>query len=154
MEILIKRRYKGDSYTIGTMYIDGERFCDTLEDKDRGLNASMSEANIARYKVYGKTAIPTGTYKVSMSDVSPKFKSRSWAKKYNGIVPRLVGVKGFSGVLIHPGNKAADTLGCILVGENKVVGQVINSQQTWFRLMDECLIPARQRGETILLTIK
>lgn len=154
MKLKLERRYKGATYTIGTLYVDGVRFCDTLEDKDRGLDASMSEANIKHYKVYGKTAIPTGTYKVSMSEVSPKFKSRSWAKKYGGIVPRLIGVKGFSGVLIHPGNTEADTLGCILVGENKVVGQVINSQQTWFRMMDNYLIPARQRGETIYLTIQ
>ena len=154
MNITIKRTAKKSAYTIGHMYVDGKFFCDTIEDRDRGLDQSMSEENIKHYKVYGKTAIPTGTYKVSMSEVSPKFKSRSWAKKYGGIVPRLIGVKGFSGVLIHPGNKAADTLGCILVGENKVVGQVINSQQTWFRLMDNYLIPARQRGETIYLTIQ
>lgn len=153
MEILIKRRYKGATYTIGTLYVDGVRFCDTLEDEDRGIDASMSEANIARYKVYGKTAIQTGTYRIDMNTVSQKFKNRSWAKHYGGIVPRLVGVKGFSGVLIHPGNSEADTLGCVLVGENKVKGQVINSQKTWFALMDNYLIPARQRSETIYLTI-
>lgn len=154
MEILIKRRYKGDSYTIGTMYIDGERFCDTLEDKDRGLDASMSEANIASYKVYGKTAIPTGTYRIDVDTISQKFKSRTWAKHYGGIVPRLVGVKGFSGVLIHPGNTQEDTLGCILVGENKIKGQVINSQISWFKLMDMFLLPAKQRGEKITLEIR
>lgn len=153
MKLTLRRRYKGATYTIGTLYVDGVKFCDTLEDTDRGLDSSMSEANIKHFKVYGKTAIPTGTYKVSMCDVSPKFKSRSWAKKYGGIVPRLVGVNGFSGVLVHPGNSEADTLGCILVGENKVKGQVLNSQQTWFRLMDECLVPARQRGETVTLEI-
>lgn len=154
MEILIKRRYKCDSYTIGTMYIDGERFCDTLEDKDRGLDASMSEANISRYKVYGKTAIPTGTYRIDMNTVSQKFKNRSWAKHYGGIVPRLVGVKGFSGVLIHPGNTQEDTLGCVLVGENKVKGQVVNSQTAWFKLMGIFLMPAKRRGEKITLEIR
>lgn len=152
MEILIKRRYKGDSYTIGTMYIDGERFCDTLEDKDRGLDSSMSEANIARYKVYGKTAIPTGTYRIDMSTFSQKFKNRSWAKHYGGIVPRLVGVKGFSGVLIHPGNTPEDTLGCILVGENKIKGQLINSQAT-FRVLYSMLKSAKKKGENIQIEI-
>lgn len=154
MKLTIDRRWKKDTYTIGKLYVEGVAFCDTLEDKDRGLDQSMSDVNVKHYKVYGETAIPTGTYRIDMDTVSQKFKSRTWAKKYNGIVPRLVNVKGFSGVLIHPGNTENDTLGCILVGENKVVGKVINSQQTWFRLMDDYLVPAMQKGETILLTIK
>lgn len=154
MKLTLDRRWKKDTYTIGILYVDGVRFSETLEDKDRGLDQGMSEANIKHYKVYGETAIPTGTYKVSMCDISPKFKNRSWAKKYGGIVPRLIGVKGFSGVLIHPLNYAKDSLGCIGVGENKVKGGIINSQKWWFSLMDEYLIPARQRGETIYLTIK
>lgn len=153
MELKLKRRYKGSAYTIGTLYVNGVAFCDTLEDKDRGLDASMTEDKILRVKVYGNTAIPCGTYRIDMNTISPKFKSRSWAKKYGGIVPLLVGVKGFSGVLIHVGNTAADTLGCVLVGENKIKGQVVNSQKTYFRLMDECLMPAKQRGEQITLTV-
>ena len=87
----------------------------------------MSLKEINNKKVYGETAVPTGTYKVDMNTVSPKFKSRTWAKPYGGKLPRLVLVPGYDGVLIHPGNKAEDTLGCILVGENKAVGQVLNS---------------------------
>lgn len=135
MEILVKRIAKKSKYTIGKMYIDGQYICDTLEDTDRGLNQNMSLKEINNKKVYGETAIPTGTYKVDMNTVSPKFKSRTWAKPYGGKLPRLVSVPGYDGVLIHPGNKAEDTLGCILVGENKAIGQVLNSQITFKRVM-------------------
>jgi hypothetical protein len=64
----------------------------------------MSEDEIKSKKIYGETAVPTGTYKIDMSTVSPKFKNRSWARPYEGKVPRLINVKGFDGVLIHPGN--------------------------------------------------
>ena len=84
MEILVKRIAKKPKYTIGKMYIDGQYICDTLEDADRGLNQNMSLEEIKNKKVYGETAVPTGTYKVDMNTVSPKFKSRTWAKPYGG----------------------------------------------------------------------
>ena len=76
-----------------------------------------------------------------------------WAKPYKGILPRLENVKGYEGVLIHVGNKAEDTLGCILVGENKVKGQVINSTATFYELMT-VLLKAQSAGEVIELTIE
>lgn len=149
MEILVKRIAKKSKYTIGKMYIDGQYICDTLEDADRGLNQNMSLKEINNKKVYGETAIPTGTYKVDMNTVSPKFKSRIWAKPYGGKLPRLVLVPGYDGVLIHPGNKAKDTLGCILVGENKAVGQVLNSQVTFKKIMS-----ILTKGTNITITIE
>ena len=149
MEILLKRIAKKSKYTIGKMYIDGQYICDTLEDADRGLNQNMSLEEIKNKKVYGETAVPTGTYKVDMNTVSPKFKSRTWAKPYGGKLPRLVLVPGYDGVLIHPGNKAEDTLGCILVGENKAVGQVLNSQVTFKKIMS-----ILTKGTNITITIK
>ena len=149
MEILVKRIAKKSKYTIGKMYIDGQYICDTLEDADRGLNQNMSLKEINSKKVYGETAIPTGTYKVDMNTVSPKFKSRTWAKPYGGKLPRLVLVPGYDGVLIHPGNKAEDTLGCILVGENKAVGQVLNSQVTFKKIMS-----ILTKGTNITITIE
>lgn len=153
MELKLKRRYKGDGYTIGTLSIDGKYFCDTLENTDRGLDQSMSEADIRHIKVKGKTAIPTGTYRIDMATKSPRFKARWWARQFGGIVPRLVGVKGFVGVLIHPGNTADDTDGCILCGENKVKGQVVNSAATYVRLV-HAMLDALVRGETITITIQ
>lgn len=137
MEILLKRIAKKPNYTIGKLYIDGKYFCDTLEDKDRGLTQSMNEAEILKIKVKGQTAIPTGKYKIDMNTVSPRFGNSSWAKLYKGIVPRLINVPGYSGILIHPGNTSSDTSGCILLGQNKVVGQVINSQITWKAFMQK-----------------
>lgn len=135
MKLLLKRIAKMEKYTIGKLYINGEYFSDTLEDTDRGLVSSMSSNQIAKVKIYGKTAIPTGTYTVDMNTVSPRFKNRSWAQPYGGKVPRLQNVPGYDGVLIHPGNTADDTSGCILVGKNKVKGQVIESQNTFHSLM-------------------
>lgn len=135
MELKIIRKFKKSSYTIGNLFIDNKYFCDTLEDKDRSLIDSMSVSDIKATKVYGKTAIPSGTYKVDLNTVSPKFKNKSWAIPYNGKIPRLLNVKGFDGILIHPGNTHEDTYGCILVGYNKSVGKVINSTATFHELM-------------------
>jgi len=154
MKLRLRRIARKGTYTIGRLYVSGARFCDTLEDTDRGLTDTMTEAQIRRVKVYGRTAIPAGTYHVDMGTTSSKFSSRSWARPYAGKIPRLLSVKGFDGVLIHPGNTDADTLGCILVGENKQVGKVLNSQATWARLMDRHLVPAAKRGEDITITIE
>lgn len=137
IKLKLQRTFKGVSYTIGKLYLNDKYFCDTLEDTDRGLKSTMSVEEIEKIKVYSQTAIPTGTYKIDMNTVSPKFKDRVWAKPYEGKLPRLINVKGYSGVLIHVGNKPEDTLGCILVGENKVKGQVINSTAAFNRLMTE-----------------
>ena len=137
IKLKLQRTFKGVSYTIGKLYLNDKYFCDTLEDTDRGLRSTMSVEEIEKIKVYSQTAIPTGTYKIDMNTVSPKFKDRAWAKPYEGKLPRLINVKGYSGVLIHVGNKPEDTLGCILVGENKVKGQVINSTAAFNRLMTE-----------------
>lgn len=136
MKLLLKRIAKMKKYTIGKLYIDGKYFSDTLEDTDRNLTSTMSKDEIVKVKVYGKTAIPTGTYVVDMNTVSPKFGKRSWAQPYEGKVPRLQDVPGYEGVLIHPGNTADDTSGCILVGRNKVKGQVVESQNTFHSLMN------------------
>lgn len=153
MKLLLRRIFKGPRYTIGKLFINGVYECDTLEDQDRGLTSQMSLEEIKAKKVYGVTAIPTGTYSINMTTVSPKFKDRAWAKPYKGILPRLENVKGYEGVLIHVGNKAEDTLGCILVGENKVKGRVINSTATFYELMT-VLLKAQSAGEVIELTIE
>ena len=149
MKLLLKRIAKMEKYTIGKLYIDGKYFSDTLEDTDRNLTSTMSKDQIVKVKVYGKTAIPTGTYVVDMNTVSPKFGKRSWAQPYEGKVPRLQDVPGYEGVLIHPGNTADDTSGCILVGRNKVKGQVVESQNTFHSLMN-----ILKRDNDITITIE
>jgi hypothetical protein len=144
MNLKLKRIFKGDKYTIGHLYINGRYQCDTLEDKVRDLTKEP--------KVYGETAIPAGIYEIDMNTVSPRFKYKTWARKYKGIVPRLKNVPYFEGVLLHPGNSAADSKGCILCGDNQIVGGLVNSQKHWFLLMDK-LIAAIDRGEKITIEI-
>ena len=135
------------------MYVDGVYECDTLEDTDRGLSNDMTIEEIKKKKVYGQTAIQTETYEINMDVVSPKFKNRSWAKPYNGKLPRLMNVSGYEGVLIHVGNKPEDTLGCLRVGQNKIKGQVVNSTATFHELMAK-LVKAHDKGENISITIE
>ena len=133
--IKVIRRYNKDTYCIGDLYIDDVFVCTTREDRDRGLDSMMTTDEISKKKVYGQTAIPTGVYALFMKQVSPKFRYASWAKPYGGCVPRLLNVKGYDGVLLHCGNGPEDTLGCILVGENKVKGKVINSAVAFHKVM-------------------
>ena len=154
MRLTLQRIAKREAYTIGRLYVDGIYFCDTVEDKDRGLKSHHPLEQIKKVKVYGETAIPMGTYTIDMDKVSPKFSNRSWAKPYSGKIPRLRSVPGFESILIHPGDTAASSLGCILVGINDKVGRVSDSQRTFRRLMDDHLMPAHERGETITITIQ
>lgn len=117
MRLTLKRRYLGTTYTIGSLLIDGEYFCDTLE--------LPMEINGVR-NVRQKCCIPAGTYKVNMKQ------SARFGKK----LPLLLDVPYRQGIIIHSGNTSNDTEGCILVGENKEVGKVLNSRATLTRLID------------------
>lgn len=119
MEIVVKRLWKKATYTIGRLYVDRKYMCNTLEDKDRGLTQSMPLERIKAIKVAGETAIPTGTYKVTIR----------WSPHFNRMLPHIESVPGFDYILIHAGNTNKDTRGCILVGENKKVGQLVNSRK-------------------------
>ena len=153
MELRLKRFACKPKYTVGKLYIDGKYFCDTLEDRDRSIDNSMTEQEIRTIKVSSETAIPTGTYRITMNVQSPKYKKRAAYKFCNGFVPRLLDVKGFDGILIHIGNTKEDTAGCILVGYNKVVGQVNNSTDT-FKKLYTILDTASRKGEKITIKIE
>lgn len=153
VNLKLERIFTCDTYTIGKLYVNGIYFCDTIEDSDRGLDDSMSLNDIKKKKIYGQTAIPTGKYNINMNTVSPKFKNRSWAKPFKGILPRLENVKGFEGVLIHVGNTAQDSLGCVLLGTNNIKGQVSNSTVAFNKLMNNYLMPAKEKGEKITIEI-
>lgn len=155
MKLTLKRIALRSEYTIGKLYVDGEYVCDTIEDTVRDLDKDGKFAN-GEVKIPGKTAIPYGRYEITMKVKSPKysnFSKYSWAKKYDGYLPRLLNVPHFDGVLIHVGNSALDSESCVLVGENKVVGKVINSVNTFRRLMDDYLVPAKKRNEQICIEI-
>ena len=139
MELEIKRIARRETYTVGRLYIDGKYFCDTLEDKDRGLRQDMPTAVIRATKRKGITAIPTGRYRVTLAVQSPKFSKRATYQFCNGYLPRLINVPGYDGVLIHIGNTARDTDGCLLVGRNTQVGKVLDSRKTFIELYDRLL---------------
>ena len=142
MNIILNRIAKKAKYTIGKLYINDKYFCDTLEDTDRGLTQSMTEQQIVSKKVYGETAIPTGTYRIIIS-YSNKFKKQ---------MPLLLNVPGFAGIRIHSGNTEKDSLGCILVGKNKAVGKVLESRDTYSKLFS--VLQEANKKETIKITIK
>lgn len=119
MKLTLKRIALRSTYTIGRLYVDGNYFCDTLEDTVRDLNKNGKFDN-GEKKVYGKTAIPYGTYEIKWT-YSPRF------KKYT---PQLMNVPQFEGIRIHSGNSSDHTEGCLLLGENKKVGMVLNSRAT------------------------
>ena len=135
MELVLERKWKKSDYTIGILLIDNKKFCEVIEDKDRGLKDSMTIEQIKLIKKPNITAIPTGTYDVTLDVFSSKFGNIPFYKKVcNGKLPRLLNVKGFEGILIHCGNTQLDTSGCLIVGENKVKGKVINSKITFEKL--------------------
>jgi hypothetical protein len=119
MKLTLNRIALRQTYTIGKLYIDGKYFCDTLEDTVRDTNKSGKFDN-GEKKVKGKTAIPYGTYEIKWT-YSPRF------KKYT---PQLMNVPSFEGIRIHAGNSSDHTEGCLLLGENKKVGMVLNSRAT------------------------
>lgn len=142
MNITLNRIAKKSKYTIGKLYIDGEYFCDTIEDTDRGLTQTMTDAQIKSKKVYGQTAIPTGTYKVIIS----------YSNKFKRQMPLLLNVPGFLGIRIHSGNTEKDTEGCLIVGKNKVIGKVIESKDTYNKLFS--ILCEANKKEAIKITIK
>lgn len=141
MKLRLERKYFKETYTIGNLYINGSFFSNTLEDKNRDVNKNGKFDN-GETKVYGETCIPFGTYKIILT-MSPKFKRE---------LPRLLNVPSFEGVLIHRGNTAKDSAGCILIGENKAVGKVLNSTLYEERLI-KIMRNAISRGEEITIEI-
>lgn len=130
MELVLRRKFKGKHYTIGDLTVNGAFFCNTIEDVVRAPGV----------KVYGETAIPFGKYKVVMR----------YSPKYKKVLPLLLDVPMFEGIRIHSGNTQLDSLGCIIVGENKVKGKVINSRKTMDKLLK---LFELHKGEQYSITI-
>ena len=153
MQLLLKRIYTCSGYTIGHLYVDNVYLCDTLEDTDRGLSQDMTVEQIKKIKIPKVTSIPIGVYKILMNVISPKYSKRQYyIDVCGGKVPRLDNVPGFSGVLLHCGNVAEDTEGCILVGRNLVKGKVLYSKATFEKLYT-ILKSAYNKGDEITLRI-
>jgi hypothetical protein len=117
MLIEVKRFEFKNTHTIGKMYIDGVYECYTLEDVVRNGT-----------KVLGKTAIPTGEYKIII-DTSVRFKQE---------MPHILNVTDFKGIRIHAGNTSAHTDGCILLGTTWAGGDFIgNSRSAYKKFFDK-----------------
>lgn len=153
MKIVVDRRYPKSNYTIGLLYIDGRYFCDTLEDKVRDLNKNGKFDN-GEKKVYGQTAIPYGNYEVKMT-YSPKFSKKKAYTAFikNGLMPEIMNVDLFVGVRIHGGNTVKDTLGCLLVGKNRIKGGLVNSLAT-FKILYKKILDEIESGGKVIITFK
>lgn len=140
MKLTLKRIALKPTYTIGKLYIDGVYFCDTLEDAVR------------EKKIPNITAIPYGTYKVTLRVRSPRFSTKAAFNWCSGYLPRLINVPNFDGILIHSGNSARDSSGCILVGRNTTVGHLSESMTTLKKLYP-ILKKAEHVGDSISIEI-
>lgn len=141
MRLLLQRKYIRGDYTIGRLYVDGVFYSNTLEPTVRDLNRN-GKFDSGEKKIKGKTAIPYGLYRVIYN----------WSPKFGRNLPRLLDVPEFEGVLIHSGNSVRDTAGCILVGENKIKGGLVNSRY-WSDLLNKKIDTAIQHGERVEIEI-
>lgn len=142
MKLTLKRVSLQNTYTIGKLYVNDTYFCDTLEDKVRDLNKDGKFDN-GEVKVYGETAIPYGTYEVIVN----------YSNHFKRNLPILLNVPSYEGVRIHRGNTPKDTLGCILLGENKKKGEVLNSTPYEISLT-KILTKAQSDKDKITITIQ
>lgn len=120
VKLEVRRVIKSDTFTIGKLFINGKYFCDTLEDKDRGLKDTMSEFEIIKRKIKGYTAIQTGTFPLVLtwSDHFSQGEERiAFYKTWNFVLP-LIKLKGWTGVRIHWGADTSYSAGCILLGSH------------------------------------
>jgi hypothetical protein len=129
MELLLLREDLTPARTIGRLFVQQ---CWTLEDQIR-----------TGPKVPGETAIPAGRYRVVLTP----------STRFHELLPALLQVPGFEGIRIHAGNTAADTAGCILVGEARQADRILNSRAA---LVDvkRLIGAAVADGEDVWLTIQ
>ena len=142
MELRLERKYRNNNYCIDKLYINGKYFSDALEDPDRGLTDTMSLEEIKKIKIKGNTCIPYGTYNITIT-YSPRFKKN---------LPLINNVKGFDGIRVHSGNTPQHTEGCVLLGFNKIKGQVVDSKVTVNKFID-IVQKALNKGEKVTITI-
>lgn len=142
MELLLKRVERTDTSTIGELSIDGDFECFILEDKDRGLHREMPLDEIKEKKVFAQTAIPTGRYDVAIT----------FSNRFKQYLPLIMGVPGYEGIRIHPGNFAADTEGCLLPGTSKDANAVLNSRSAFRSLFAK--MKSAEKKEKIYITIQ
>lgn len=156
MEITLNRKFKKENYTIGTITIDDEFICNSLEDKDYGFTKTTPESKIfeTKKKHPKQVAIPSGRYEVSVEYYRGFATTHPWYNKTSckGHIPCLVGVPGFSGILIHCGSNATHSAGCILVGYNTIKGGLTGTKDAFVKLCDR-IMEANKNNEKIFINI-
>lgn len=160
LQLHLNRTYNSPKYCISHLYYnktshpsDWVYLCDCIEDTDRLLTADMPLDEIIRRKVYAQTAIPTGTYRITLNVRSPKFYLNSYYRNYcGGYLPRLLDVPGYDGILIHKGVNERSSAGCLIVGYNTIKGCVTRSQDA-FEQVYRLLKDADKIGEIISIKI-
>ena len=151
--VLNRQRLAGSPACLGRLSLDGHVLCDTLEPPSHGLTSATVPKTIRDIKRLGRSAVPTGVYRLVLG-YSPRFSPRPFYKAYGGgLVPRLLNVSGFEGVLIHCGNTVVDTCGSILVGRRADSSTLVQSQKTYDRLMRQYFLPATRRGDPMFIEI-
>lgn len=141
MELLLERKWLKDKYTIGRLYVDSVFFCNILEDKVVDLNKNGT-FDCGELKIKGHTAIPYGIYEIDIT-YSTKFKRE---------LPILLNVPHFEGIRIHRGNTPKDTEGCLIPGENKEIGKVLNSTKYEIELI-KLIKQSKLKNEKITIKI-
>ena len=151
--ILHRQRLAGSPCCMGRLSLDGHDLCDTLEPPSHGLTSATVPRTIRAIKRLGRSAIPAGVYRLVLG-YSPRFSPRPFYKACGGgLVPRLLNVSGFEGILMHCGNTVADTCGCVIVGRRADSSTLVESQKTYSRLMRQYWLPATKRGEPMFIEI-
>ena len=151
--MLHRQRLAGSPCCMGRLSLDGLLLCDTLEPPSHGLTSATVPKTIQDIKRLGRSAIPAGVYRLVLG-YSSRFSPRPFYKSCGGgLVPRLLNVSGFEGVLIHCGNTVVDTCGCILVGRRADSSTLVESQKAYGRLMRQYWMPAAKRGEPMFIEI-
>lgn len=140
MELTLNRKPSNKECTIGELLVNGKFECFTLEDVVR----EVAGKPVAEWKVQDKTAIPRGSYQVIIN----------YSQRFDRSMPLLLGVRGFSGVRIHAGNTAANTEGCILVGDKVTATSIVGgtSRPAYNRLFKKMQL-AQNNKEPIFITI-
>src|ERR1035437_8508841 len=132
MKLVTTRTTFDDQCTLGELTVDAVFECFTLEPMTRAPDAD---------KVFGKTAIPYGTYAVSVT----------YSNRMGKNLPLLADVPNFEGVRTHPGYFPADTEGCLLVGETEGHDEVLSSRTAFDHLFTQ-IQAALDRGEEVTIT--
>lgn len=155
MNIKIERKARKKDYTIGKVYVNGQYFCDSLEDTDRGITQIMpftptggangywmnADGGIIE-KVYAKTAIPTGIYECC----------GYWWAKHKCYVIMLLRVPGFTGILMHNGMTADHSEGCILLGKNNIVRR-LDGNRMYMDALASRMLACERIGERVTVEV-